>query len=275
MAIITDGTNGITENGVELGSAIANNTQSIINLAASNAQGQFGNASMNLTLSTSVQQVSFSVLTQSTNTGSFTVNANNTITISAAGTYNFVSNVIFQNLGTGGINDDVTFTVVDSTTNAVYYTQPAVGVKTGASNNVTLSFNSLMTVTTVPVTVKINVQSTGADYKIVSLNSILSIQSSASLTVANLLKDAGSSLTANGYQKLSNGLIIQWGHLINVGNTGTYNFNIAFPNNCFSVTIASGGNTGGGIYSNTLTTFSGDIQNGSTNKSGYWFAIGN
>ncbi len=272
MAIIIDGTNGITENGVELGSAIANNTQSIINLAASNAQGQFGNASMSLTLSTSAQQVPFSVLTQSTNTGIFTVNANNTITISTAGTYNFVSNVIFQNLGTGGINDNVTFTVVDSTTNAVYYTQPAVSVKTGASNNVTLSFNSLITVTTVPVTVKINVQSTGADYKIVSLNSILSIQSSASLTVANLLKDTAHSFTGNGYQQLSNGLIIQWGYDSNATTT----FPIAFPNACFNVTAIRYGSDGD-VEPEYISSFSSTGFNyvfKSSIKQKLWKAIG-
>jgi hypothetical protein len=44
------------------------------------------------------------------------------------------------------------------------------------------------------------------------------------------------SMTANGYQKLPGGLIIQWGTSVtNSGGVGTVVFPIAFPNTCLSV----------------------------------------
>lgn len=57
-------------------------------------------------------------------------------------------------------------------------------------------------------------------------------------------------LATNGYQKLSNGLIIQWGM---DGTTGgnvnpTVTFPLAFPNSCFRVLISIAGDVGNGAY---------------------------
>lgn len=46
--------------------------------------------------------------------------------------------------------------------------------------------------------------------------------------------DNGNLLTGSGYQKFSNGLIIQWGY---VQNNGNYSFPLVFPNSCFSLTF--------------------------------------
>jgi hypothetical protein len=55
-------------------------------------------------------------------------------------------------------------------------------------------------------------------------------------TLAEALKGANQSLSANGYQKLPGGLIIQWGtkNLVSNQATETITFPIAFPNAAFS-----------------------------------------
>lgn len=50
-----------------------------------------------------------------------------------------------------------------------------------------------------------------------------------------VLADTAKSITANGYQKLSNGLIIQWGNAV----AQTITFPIAFPTACLSITASS------------------------------------
>jgi hypothetical protein len=85
---------------------------------------------------------------------------------------------------------------------------------------------------------------------------------------------ANVSLSANGYQKLPSGLIIQWGNLA-VGSSTTVNFNIAFPNNCFiCVTIADSNDPWGfsliSSWSNTSFSFARARSNGTK-----WIAIGN
>lgn len=51
----------------------------------------------------------------------------------------------------------------------------------------------------------------------------------------------GSSLSANGWQKLPSGLIIQWGSLSAPSGTSTFVYPITFPNNVFSVVITPSG----------------------------------
>ena len=59
------------------------------------------------------------------------------------------------------------------------------------------------------------------------------------LKLFNSLKGSNQSLSANGYQKLHGGLIIQWGEAVNNNSLGsglnTLVFPIAFPNQCFSI----------------------------------------
>lgn len=55
---------------------------------------------------------------------------------------------------------------------------------------------------------------------------------------SSFLADSGKSLSTNGYQKLSNGLIIQWGRSSASGGR-TISFPIAFPNACLNVTASA------------------------------------
>jgi hypothetical protein len=75
----------------------------------------------------------------------------------------------------------------------------------------------------------------------------------------------GSSLAANGYQKLPSGLIIQWGS-VNSANvsTTTVSFPQAFPTTCFQV-IACGYNVSGGVEAFVTTNSPGSLTNASFN----------
>jgi hypothetical protein len=85
------------------------------------------------------------------------------------------------------------------------------------------------------------------------------------------------SKTANGYQKLPSGVVMQWGTITGVGvnSTGTVTFPVAFPTACGSVTTTSKAGANSlqvlNVPSSTTTTFSyasygsGDFM---------WFAIG-
>lgn len=77
---------------------------------------------------------------------------------------------------------------------------------------------------------------------IVELADVAEAQALASAVVAltparlaDAFKGANQSLSANGYQKLPGGLIIQWGALNTTATNGTVTFPTAFPNACFSV----------------------------------------
>ncbi len=61
----------------------------------------------------------------------------------------------------------------------------------------------------------------------------------------NFANEFGSSLAANGYQKLPSGLIIQWGNAYIPVNGTTFNFSIAFPNSCASLVITGMNDIGG------------------------------
>lgn len=59
------------------------------------------------------------------------------------------------------------------------------------------------------------------------------------------LGTAAGSVSGTGYQKLANGIILQW--YATTSTTGTYNFPIAFPNACVTVgcTWRAAGSQGG------------------------------
>ena len=88
-----------------------------------------------------------------------------------------------------------------------------------------------------------------------------------------------SSQAANGYTKLPNGLIIQWGTIsLPTDTTNTVSLNIAFPNNNFAAwtTMQGGGlptRNSTSVSAKTLTNIT-IIMNGNS-QSVYWMAIGN
>jgi hypothetical protein len=80
-------------------------------------------------------------------------------------------------------------------------------------------------------------------------------------------------LTANGYQRMSNGLIFQWAYL--TSGTNTYNFPIAFTSQCFSIHITTKRSNSGSLgfnHANNLTTTSYFAVIDGTN--GWMFAVG-
>lgn len=110
--------------------------------------------------------------------------------------------------------------------------------------------------------------------------------SSGQATILNnfafLANTAGNSTT--GYYKFPNGLIMQWGSILNVtsGNQ-SQNFPTTFPNNCFNVQLtASNDSSGtkwislnqmgvGGAFTKILFNY----RVSTAGQDLYWFAIGN
>ena len=103
--------------------------------------------------------------------------------------------------------------------------------------------------------------------------------------IRGLPADFTCSKTQNGYTKLPNGLIIQWGYI----NTGTNDsdisvtFPITFPNHCSSVYISadSGGGSDGRVPRTKNRTINGftRTQDGfadarDSNYNEFWLAIG-
>lgn len=78
-------------------------------------------------------------------------------------------------------------------------------------------------------------------------------------STGNLLTDIGSSLSANGYVKLSNGLIIQW-FTSGAGTTAT--FPVAFPNGFLNAVVQE--NYNGAGYNNNVVYISGSSTTGLT-----------
>lgn len=95
----------------------------------------------------------------------------------------------------------------------------------------------------------------------------------------NVITDTGHSFVASsGYQKLSNGLILQWGEYQNNNNV-TVVFPTAFPNACLSVvnTMHQSTASSGPNYSTSVKSFNKTrvIFNGlSSWGTVLWFAIG-
>lgn len=94
--------------------------------------------------------------------------------------------------------------------------------------------------------------------------------------------DWANSKTSNGYTKLPNGLILQWGTTGTIvsGSNETDNFSIPFPTNCFQVIagLASGANlsTNYSVAAQaiSLTQCRIFVFGGSSVSAVYWLAIG-
>ena len=105
-------------------------------------------------------------------------------------------------------------------------------------------------------------------------------RTAAIATMSKFADEFGSLQTANGWQKLSSGLIIQWG-LTATGGTVVTTFPLAFPTACFSVVAVANGTTGGAdeveMGAVTNTQFTVNHANSGVNSSGNsrWIAIGN
>ena len=80
----------------------------------------------------------------------------------------------------------------------------------------------------------------------------------------------GASLTANGYQKLPSGLILQWG----LATQPTINFSPAFTSACFSVTLTPYNVASANPYITALSTSTCTFAGMSGTQQVYWFAVG-
>jgi len=94
------------------------------------------------------------------------------------------------------------------------------------------------------------------------------------------LGDDGTSLSTNGYMKLSNGFIIQWGYVVSSSDsTLSTTFPIAFPTAVLSITPMGGDNGNGLVGNNTAlgssrTTTGFNFRSGSVVDYIYYMAIG-
>lgn len=86
------------------------------------------------------------------------------------------------------------------------------------------------------------------------------------------------SITENGYSKLPNGLIIQWGRgMVSESNSGAYNFPIAFPNDCLAIGLSGSWNSTrdyflrmGRVSKSTYGQYSSSVEHNEVS----WMAIG-
>lgn len=107
----------------------------------------------------------------------------------------------------------------------------------------------------------------------------------AALAALGGLSVSSSQLSTNGWLKLSNGFMIQWGLYTTSGGEGSYTvtFPTSFPNACFTAvtTIKNNSSTGNDIWTqiNSVSKTSMSIQyqsgGGNTGYGAYWIAIGN
>lgn len=63
------------------------------------------------------------------------------------------------------------------------------------------------------------------------------VNDSARAMMAVIKGDLANNLSSTGYQRLPNGLVIQWGRAVDAAADYTVTFPVAFPSGCFVVTI--------------------------------------
>ena len=111
------------------------------------------------------------------------------------------------------------------------------------------------------------------------LASTLDLSSKTVTLDSDFLKESASTLSANGYIKLNNGLMIQWGRNTDTsGLSTTHTFATAFPNNCWVVNLQRNESAAATRWSSYVTALSRtgftfySPNNGGTH---YFIAIGN
>ncbi len=93
---------------------------------------------------------------------------------------------------------------------------------------------------------------------------------------ADNFNNGTSSVGSNGYSKLTNGVIIQWGYATGTAIPTTVSFPLAFPNACYSVSVTTDRSTSGAsghnhAYDVTTTGFKAVMD---SPYDGWWIAIG-
>lgn len=101
--------------------------------------------------------------------------------------------------------------------------------------------------------------------------------STGTLLTADSFTGSNVSSSANGYQKLPSGIIIQWGvtSSLGVNSSGSITFPTAFPTACYSVTTASAAGAGSlqtmNVPSMSTSSFSYGLYGSGVFR---WIAIG-
>lgn len=177
--------------------------------------------------------------------------------------------------GTGQASLTANNVILGNGTSAVQFVAPGTSGNVLTSNGTTWSSSAItqgnltgdVTSVGLATTIKSSVSLAG--------NPTTTTQSSgdASTKIATTaFVNPGSSIGANGYTILPNGIYIQWGHATTTATT--VNFPIAFPNNAFSVAFTANVSGGDTTYINvTSLTTSGFTTALGANR--YWIAIGN
>jgi len=163
---------------------IAGVVQSILNLSKSTAKGQFGdNGSMRVELDNTYKVLPVEIKVQSTDTDKFEINADGSITVKEPGEYSFISTVTFEDMGANGDIGNVTFQIMDTTNDTVYYNESA-SIEVSNYDRETIPFNSLVVADdtiTYPVTANIRATVSGVAngaYDIIGLSSVVVATSS-------------------------------------------------------------------------------------------------
>ena len=162
---------------------------------------------------------------------------------SAALTFNYSSNVLSVN-GTLSVGSGA-FTANSTLVNAA-----AVNV-TGAVNTAT-------------------VFATGS----INAASVFLANSTALKHGTNTFTLGTSSVAANGYTYLPNGLLMQWGHLTYGSILSTITFPISFTINCYSLSVMSSGSISATFYVGTITNIHASISSNTSSGSYFWTAVG-
>ena len=102
-------------------------------------------------------------------------------------------------------------------------------------------------------------------------------------TTCNLTDFRSKSLSANGYQRIAGGLIIQYGSFsFGASATGTVTLPLTFPTSCASAAVTTNFSGGGqstfnwsiGLYPTSTSTLAWTNASSSVSGVGYWIAIG-
>jgi hypothetical protein len=107
-----------------------------------------------------------------------------------------------------------------------------------------------------------------------------STNDSSTKVATTAFSNPGSAVSANGYQKLPSGIVLQWGNSGNISanSSATVTYPLAFPNNVFSITSTPTNNgvpaNASAVTNNNTSNFTQNNGTGST-CSFYWMAIGN
>lgn len=235
-------------------------------------------------------------VTGNLNMGSNKITAMADPTVSSdASTKNYVDTTIATQISAQSIIDAATYLAKSSNlsdvANATTARNNLTAAKSGANSDIT-SLTGLTTALSVAQGGTGTTTSTGTGNVVLSASPTLTGTPIAPTAATNTsttqiatteFANPGASLSANGYQKLPSGLIMQWGYQTNIPADGGVDitYPIAFPNATGSVTATFTGSSSDsspdfGIHTRNVSKTGFRISNADqyASHNAYWFAIG-